>query len=98
MRKLYPVDSLTSRRLAFNWRNEVTTWEKKMAALTDWVPHVLDLVKLYNFNDAHNTETSPRKQPKRDAATDFCGKVISSGNQWWGRELLAVFSCYIETG
>ena len=25
MRKLYPVDSLTSRRLAFNWRDEVTT-------------------------------------------------------------------------
>ena len=70
-----------------------------MVALTEGVRHVLDLVKLYYFDEAHNKETSPRKQATfRDAATDFRGKVISKGNQWWGREFLAVFSCYIETG
>ena len=47
---------------------------KKIAALTEGVPYVLDLVKLYYFADAYNTETSPRKQPTfRDDATDYGG-------------------------
>ena len=93
MRKLYPVDSLTSRRLALNRRDEVNKWKKKMAALIKGVPHVLDLFKLYYFNDAHNIETTPRKQQTfRDADTDFRGKVISRGNQWRGREL---FGCFL---
>ena len=47
---------------------------KKIAALTEGVPHVLDLVKLYYFAGAYNTETSPRKQPTfRDDATDYGG-------------------------
>ena len=72
---------------------------KTIAALTEGVPYVLDLVKLYYFADAYNTETSSRKQPTfRDDATDFLGKVISRGNQWRGSNFLAVFSCYIETG
>ena len=66
---------------------------KKIAALTEGVPYVLDLVKLYYFADAYNTETSPRKQPTfRDDATDFLGKVISMGNQWRGCEL---FGCFL---
>ena len=98
MRKLYPVDSLTSRRFALNWQDEVNKW-KKMAALTEGVPHVLDLFKLYYFNDAHNIETTPRKQqhfatlPLISAARSFRGE-ISGGVA----NFLAVFSCYIETG
>lgn len=60
MRKQFPVDWLTSKRLTstiqcVKARRRQQT--KKMAALAEGFLHVLDLVKLSHFNDENTTET-----------------------------------------
>ena len=71
MRKLYPVDSLTSRRLALNWRDEVNN--EKMVAST-----ALITPKLARENSRHFATL-----PLVSAARTFRGEISGGVANFW---------------